>query len=106
MKKTTQFRIKLFAGANTLAETIALLAAKSNGGKVLTIEQLQGVFDAQCILYPTLNDDIKAELIGGTLLHLDRKIGEDYKTVCVVELVELMEVQAPNEEEEMIGEVY
>lgn len=95
--KTTQFRIKLFAGANTLAETIALLAAKSNGGKVLTIEQLQGVFEAQCILYPSLNDDIKAELIGGTLLHLDRKIGEDYKTVCTVQLIEVEELETTEE---------
>lgn len=97
MKKTTQFRIKLFAGANTLAETISLLAAKSNGGKVLTIEQLQGVFDAQCILYPSLNDDIKAELIGGTFLHLDRKIGEDYKTVCTVQLIEVEELETTEE---------
>lgn len=97
MKKTTQFRIKLFAGANTLAETIALLAAKSNGGKVLTIEQLQGVFEAQCILYPSLNDDIKAELIGGTLLHIDRKIGEDYKTVCTVQLIEVEELETTEE---------
>ena len=33
MKKTTYFRIELFPAANSVCETIALMAAKSNGAE-------------------------------------------------------------------------
>lgn len=98
--KTTQFRIKLFDGSTSLADTIALLAAKSNGGKSYTIAQLKGVFEAECLLYPSLNGGCQAELIGENMLHIDRKIGEDVKTICEIEQVEIWEVPAPVEESE------
>ena len=40
MKKTI-YRIELRSGANSVCETIAIMAAKSNGGTPVTLEQLK-----------------------------------------------------------------
>ena len=98
MKSTKQFRVKLFEGSTPLATTLVTLAAMSNGGKTLSIEQLKNVAESECILYPSLNADTQAEIIGDNLLHIDRKIGDDYKTICSIEEVELTELGGVGEE--------
>lgn len=91
MKKTNYFRIELLDGANTLCQSIVVMAAKSNGGeKNYTLAQMKTVADGETLLYPSLNDDITCELIGDTILHIDRKIGNEYKTVCRIEEIEIL----------------
>lgn len=93
MKKKTYFRIQLLEGANSLCNTLVLLAAQTNGGaKKITLPMLKNVADSETILYPSLNINTSAELIGDNLLHIDTKVGESYKTVCVIEEVEIMEL--------------
>ena len=101
MKKRTYFRIELSDTATSVCDTVALLAAKANGGRKITIDQLKAVVDANAIQYPTLNEGVSAELIGGTRLHIDRKIGEDYVTVCTIEEVEVLELEDENETDDI-----
>lgn len=90
----------MFNGSNGLCDTLVLMAAKSNGkgdGK-LTLEQLQMVGESNILQFPALYDDVSLEIIGGRILHIDRKIGDEYKTVCVIEEVEILEMEPVNEE--------
>jgi hypothetical protein len=99
MKKTT-FRINLCEGSNSLCETLALLAAHSNGGKSkLSLSQLKTVADGKIIEYPYNNENTKAELIGNNLLHIDRKVGDEIRTVCSIEEIEVFEIATPVFEE-------
>lgn len=95
MKKST-FRVKLMEGSTSLCDTLVVLAAKSNGGeKKLSLEQLKTVADAEVIKYPHPNIDTQVELIGENLLHIDRKIGDDFVTVAIIEQIEVFEVSTP-----------
>jgi len=91
MKKTI-FRTTLLDGSNDLCNTLVLMAAKSNGGAKIALNQLQMIAEANKIQWPVLYGDITAELIGENLLHIDKKIGEDYQTVCIIEQVEVFEM--------------
>ena len=101
----THFRISLYPDSNfLLCERLAVLAAMSNGGSVnLTMEQLKTVADGNILEFPHANSGCVAELIGGHLLHIDRKIGEEYKTVLAIEQVEILEMPAIEEPEEFNG---
>lgn len=99
--KKTNYRINLFEGSTTLCDTVVLLAAKSNGNvEKTTLEQLKGVVESESLLYPTANRNTKAEIIGERLLQIDTKIGEEYKTVCTIEMVEIFDLK-PTLEPEM-----
>ena len=90
------YRISLFEHSNNLAETLAVLAAKSNGyEKKYTLQDLQDVAKGQCILYPSSNENTTCELLDNHTLHLDRKVGEDYKTVLIIEQVDILEIDYP-----------
>lgn len=93
-----QFRISLSEGANRLCETLATMAAYGNGGRPVTIENLKLVADANLIEYPTINEGCTVEPIGQNLLHIDRKIGAEYKNILKIELIEVMEPELPAEE--------
>lgn len=95
MKKQTQYKIKLFSGADAMAAQLAVLAAKSNGGDSITLPEIKAVFDAQKRLYPVTHENQQCEIIGETLLHLDSPVrGEELnKTVLVIEEVELLELE-------------
>ena len=85
------FRITLLKGSNSLAETLAILAAKSNGNdKKYSVYDLQDVAKGQIILYPSLNEDTICEVLDENTLHLDRKIKENWETVLILELVEII----------------
>lgn len=88
------YRITLFPPfSNGLSETLAVLAAKSNGSeKGYTLEDLKNVAEGQKILYPSLNENTTCELVGGNRLHLDRKIGEQYETALILEQVDILEI--------------
>ena len=99
MKKTT-FRVKLFEGANSLCTDLVLLAAKSNGSsEKLSLDDLKMVAKAQKIQYSYNYKETQIEQIGEHLLHIDIKDGEEYKTVCTIEEIEVFEVSTPVFEE-------
>ena len=99
MKKTT-FRVKLFEGSTSLCNDLVLLAAKSNGSnQKLSLNDLKTVAKGQQLQYPTLNRDTTVEQIGEHLLHIDIKDGEDYKTIAVIEEIEVFEIPTPEFEE-------
>lgn len=91
MKSTTTYRITIFDKyCLSLAETLAILAAKSNGNEnKYSLQDLKNVAEGQKILYPSINENTTCELIGNNILHLDRKIGEDWQTTLIIEQVEL-----------------
>ena len=95
--KKTYFRIELCEGATFLCDTIVSLAAKANGGKSVTIEQMKTVADGNLIQYPSLNDDVVITLVDDKILIVDRKIGDNYKTVCRIEQVEIYEIVKEDE---------
>lgn len=89
----TLYRISLMENSEGLADTLANLAAKSNGrDKKHSLQDLQHVAKGQQLLYPSLYGGMTCELIGDNILHLDRKVGENYETVLIIEQVEIMEV--------------
>lgn len=96
MTSKKMYRITLLQDSNSLAETLAILAAKSNGlDTPYPLLDLQGVAKGQILLYPSSNENSTCEIIGENTLHLDRKIGNDYKTVLILEEIEVMEIEAP-----------
>jgi hypothetical protein len=90
----TMYRITLFPQfSNGLAETLALLAAKSNGSeKAYTLEDLKNVAEGQKILFPYSNENTTCELLCGNRLHLDRKVGDQYETALILEQVDILEL--------------
>lgn len=91
MKKTNYFRIQLFEGDVSLCKDLVLLASRSNGdGRQTSLKELKTVAEGQIIQYPGLHANTSAELIGDNLLHIDTKVGSEYKTVCIIEQVEVM----------------
>jgi len=90
------YRISLFEHSTQLAETLATLAAKSNGcEKKYTLTDLSHVANSEIILYPSLNQNTTCELLDEHTLHLDRKVGDDYKTVLIIEQVDILEIDYP-----------
>ena len=98
----TIYRITLFPQfSNGLVETLAVLAAKSNGSeKPYTLEKLKTVAESEKILYPTTNENTTCELVGGNRLHLDRKVGEQYETALILEQVDILEIPTLQRHEE------
>ena len=94
-----QYRISLYKGANQLAQELAVLAAKSNGGEYISLTELKGIVEGQKRLYPLSNEGVQCEVIGDTLLHLDCPVrGEKLnKTVLVIEEVEVYELEEVRE---------
>lgn len=100
-KSTKEYRIKLFSGADQLAETLILLAAKSNGGQWVSLPQMKNLVEAKKLEYPTLYKGYTGEIIGDNILHLDVPTGSgEYKTVLSIEERELFEVEETITEEE------
>lgn len=96
MTTKQMYRISIFENAGGLAETLAILAAKSNGQeKKYSLQDLQDVAKGQIILYPSMNENTTCELIGSHILHLDRKVNDEYKTVLILESVEVMDLDCP-----------
>lgn len=91
MKSKTTYRITIFDKyCLSLVETLAILAAKSNGSEnKYSLNDLKNVAEVQKILYPSSNGNTTCEIIGNNILHLDWKIGDDYQTTLIIEQVEL-----------------
>lgn len=91
------FRISLFKGANGLAKELTVLAAQSNGSENKhKVSDLKNVFEGQRMLYPSLYDDVTCEVIGEHTLHIDKKVGEGYETVLILDEITVMDLsEAP-----------
>ena len=94
-----QYRISLYKGANQLAQELAVLATKSNGGEYISLTELKGIVDGQKRLYPIYNKGVQCEIIGESVLHLDKPVSWEELpcTVLVIEEVEVMELEEQNE---------
>ena len=89
----TKYNVSLFKGSNSVAETIVVSAAKSNGGLLnLSLANLKTIGEADVLKWPQLNGETSIEVIGDNLLHVDCKLNGSYETVCVIELVEVAEL--------------
>ena len=98
MKKTNYFRIQLFDGANSACETAVIQAAKSNGGdKNLTIKEIATITEGERLKWQILCPDTTVQIIDDNLLHIDSKINGQYKTVCIIENVEVLELKNEND---------
>jgi len=94
MKKTI-YRTALLNGHDTICEKLVLMAAKSNGGCFIPLSDLKTVADGYRLEYPTLFGSNTIEIIGETVLHIDKKVGDNYETVCRIEQVEILELKEP-----------
>ena len=107
MRHTKQYRIKLFSGADSLAQQLAIIAAKANGGQWVTLNDLKMDVDVEKIKYPSLYGGYTGEIIGDKILHLDTPGRDAYQTVMAIEEIELLEVdvmvEIENEESEGLG---
>ena len=102
LKATKQYRIKLFTGADSVAEKLILLAAQSNGGNWVSIKQMQNLVEAKKLEHPTLYKDYTGEVINGKLLHLDVPCGGgEYKTVLSIEEIDLLESELKIDDDEL-----
>ena len=88
MKK--QFRITLFAGASTTADTLALMAAKSNGGENITINDLNAIFKLKKFENPATNSQAQFVIVNDHTVHLDDMVGGEFKTVLIIEEIEIL----------------
>ncbi len=93
MTSKKHYQVSLFDNANEMAETLARLAIKSNADSPLNLHQLEMVGQGSLIQYPTLNQNSKVIKIGDNILHVDRKIGDDWKTVLIIREVEVYELE-------------
>ena len=97
MKK--QFRICLYPGSNTLCNTLAILAAKFNGGaNAMTIEQIKTVAEGNILEYPSMNEGFIVEQVGEHTLHIDKKGDTEYSTVLSLDLIEIGTLKMQEEE--------
>lgn len=92
MKKTI-YRVSLFKGANSMCEQVALKALQFNGGQNrCSISDLKTMAEGYKMLYPSISENATIEVLSDHLLHVDTKIGDDYKTVLIIEQVEIVEL--------------
>jgi len=87
------YRISLLPNSNSLAENLAVIAARVNGGQnAYSLEQMKTIADGNVLQYPALYENHTCEIIGDHILHLDRKVGDNYETVLILEQVDILEV--------------
>lgn len=87
------YRITLFPDCNILCQELAVRAAMSNGqDKATNLLEFKSHFAWEQTKYPTANGDMTFEIIGEYLAHIDRKVGDNWVTVMILEQVEIMEV--------------
>lgn len=99
--KKVHFRTQLFNGANLAAESIVLNAARSNSGFIpLNLYQLKDIGKQIADLTPDHHKGTSIEIIGENTLHVDALVNGNYETVCIVEEVEIWEVERLHDEDE------
>lgn len=104
MKKKTQFKVQLFEGANKTAELITLEAAKYNG---LEEERQINLLHAFALTVKTMGRDesTSIEMVGENTFHVDTKINGNWKTVLIVEQIEVLEMVYEVEKDDLISDI-
>lgn len=72
---TTIYRITRFPKASTIADSVALLCAKSNGmseGEKITLEQIEGFIACEIVLFPFSNRMLSVTKINDCQILLDQ----------------------------------
>lgn len=93
------FKIELRSDATKLCDEIAILAAQANGGvlKGCSLNDLKKVCEVDFLKYPALYHDTTVSIVGDYTLVIDRKIKDEYKTVCTIQEVTVFETEMPAE---------
>ena len=91
--KKTMFRISLFSGSNPCCDKAILAAALCNGQyHSLGVDEIKKHAEQEKKDNPESNQNTSIELIRDNLLHIDTKVDGEYKTVCIIEQVEVFEL--------------
>ena len=87
------YRITLFPNAPSVCETIALLAAKSNGSEnPLSLSDFESIIKLKKFEYPHANVGVNHSLIDDNLLILDyENTNGEINPALTVELIEIFE---------------
>jgi len=93
MKSKKIYRITLFPNAPNVCETIALLAAKSNGSEnPLSLSDFESIIKLKKFEYPHANAGVNHSLIDDNLLILDYQNSDgEINPALTIELVEIFE---------------
>jgi len=89
MNSRKMYRITLGNDYSHLTQTLVLTAARSNGGKYKPLNELISIAETMLLV----NDGYVVEPIGNTLLHIDKKEGDKYINVLILEEVEILEME-------------
>ena len=85
------YRIKLFDGANSAATKAAVCAAFQNGSESpLNLKSIAIIVQVE-ITENCPNTSIT--FVNDSLLHIDTKVNGEYKLVCIIQEVQIMEIQ-------------
>jgi hypothetical protein len=90
MKSSRYYKITLNESDSTITSEIIKLAALANGGKPVTLSDIETSARMTMITYPTLCKDISVHLIGNTLI-----IDKGTTNLLVIEEREELELGMP-----------
>jgi len=88
--KRNIYRIEL-KSIGGIANELATLAALSNGGKYISLKDMESIAKVDCIKLPTTNTNISVNLIGNNVLTIDRGT----ENLLVLTEVEIFEIETP-----------
>ena len=88
--KRKMYRIEL-KSIGGLANELATLAALSNGGKYISLKDMESIAKVECIKLPMTNEGVSVNPIGENVLTLDRGT----ENLLVLTEVEIMELDCP-----------
>lgn len=87
------YRVELMISTG-IAQEIALLACRSNGGKYISLTDMESIAKVELIKFPFLNQDISVNRIGENNLTIDKGT-ENLLAITEVEVLELVNEDAP-----------
>jgi len=91
--KKKMYRIEL-SKIGGIQNDIATLAALSNGGKYISLKDMESIAKVELLKYPTINENISINLIGEHNLTIDRGT-TNLLSLEEVEVVELINEDCP-----------
>ena len=87
------YRVELMISTG-IAQEIALLACRSNGGKYISLTDMESIAKVELIKFPFLNQDISVNRIGENNLTIDKGT-ENLLAITEVEVLELVNEESP-----------
>ena len=87
------YRVELMISTG-IAQEIALLACRSNGGKYISLTDMESIAKVEVIKFPFLNQDISVNRIGENHLTIDKGT-ENLLAITEVEILELVDEPSP-----------